>query len=107
MSYAQDHVDAFNQAVRTGGWSSFADRFAEDAVLEFIGPPVGPFIGRTAILEAYIESPPDDTIEIDGSVVVKGAELVVPYRWKATGATGTMVITVRSGAIGHLTVTFD
>jgi steroid Delta-isomerase len=107
MSYAQEHVDAFNQAVRTGGWTSFADRFAEDAVLEFIGPPVGPFIGRAAILEAYNESPPDDTIEMNGPVVVKGAELVVPYRWQSTGATGTMVIIVRADVIGHLTVTFD
>jgi steroid delta-isomerase len=90
MSYAQDHVDAF-----------------EDAVLEFIGPPFGPFIGRAAILDAYIENPPDDTLEINGPVVVNGAELVVPYRWKTTGATGTMLMTAQSDEIAHLTVTFD
>jgi hypothetical protein len=107
MSYAEDHVDAFNQAVRTGDWSSFADRFAEDAVLEFVGPPVGPFIGRAAILGAYIESPPHDTIEMNGPVVVKGAELVIPYRWNATGSTGTMIMIMRSDTIEYLTVTFD
>ena len=107
MSYAQDHVDAFNQAVRTGGWNSFADRFAEDAVLEFVGPPVGPFIGRAAIRNAYSKNPPDDTIEISGCVVLNGAELVVPYRWKRTGATGTMLIASRSDEVVRLTVTFD
>jgi steroid Delta-isomerase len=107
MSYAEDHVDAFNHAVRTGDWKSFSDRFAEAAVLEFVGPPVGPFIGREAILNAYTASPPDDTIEIHGPVVVNGAELVVPYMWRTTGATGTMLITVHSSQVAHLTVTFD
>ena len=107
MSYAHDHVDAFNHAVMTGGWPSFADRFAEDAVLEFVGPPVGPFVGRAAILDAYLENPPDDTIEISGPVVVDGAEFVVPYRWTTTRATGTMRFTVRSSETAHLTVTVD
>lgn len=107
MSYAEDCVDAFNRAVATGVWDSFADRFADDAVLEFVGPPVGPFIGRAAILGAYNEHPPDDTIAIDGPVVVDGAKLVVPYRWTTTGATGTMLMTLRSDEIAYLTVTFD
>ena len=106
-SYARDHVEAFNDAVTTGDWQSFADHFAEGAILEFVGPPVGPFTGRDAILKAYVEHPPDDTIEIRGPVAVKGAELVVPYRWRSTGATGTMLITVQSNEVSHLTVTFD
>lgn len=107
MSYAVDHVDAFNHAVRAGDWKSFTNRFAEDAVLEFVGPAVGPFIGRAAILDAYTANPPDDTIEIHGPVIANGAELVVPYKWTMTGATGTMFITVHSNEVAHLTVTFD
>jgi hypothetical protein len=107
VSYGEDHVDAFNHAARTGAWSSFADRFAENAVLEFVGPPVGPFTGRDAILDAYIENPPDDTIHIRGPVLVNGPELVIPYQWDATGATGTMYMTAQSGKIERLTITFD
>ena len=107
VSYAVDHVDAFNHAVRGGDWKSFTDRFADDAVLEFVGMPVGPFVGRAAILHAYVENPPDDTIAIHGPVVLNGAELVVPYKWTTTGATGTMLITLRSNEVAHLTVMFD
>jgi hypothetical protein len=46
-------------------------------------------------------------MEISGPVELNGAELVVPYRWKTTGATGTMVIAVRSDEVAHLTVKFE
>jgi steroid delta-isomerase len=102
-----EHVLRFNTAVETGNWTNFTDRFAEDASLEFVGPPVGPFNGRTAILEAYTGHPPDGKIELDGPVVVDSDELVVPYRWAGTGATGPMRVTERAGRIARLVVTFD
>jgi hypothetical protein len=37
----QEHVAAFNAAVRSGDWESFADRFAPDASMAFIGVPGG------------------------------------------------------------------
>jgi steroid Delta-isomerase len=107
MSYAEQHVDAFNHAVETGSWRPFVDRFADDATLEFVGPPVGPFQGRAAIMNAYTHSPPDDKIDINGRVLVDGADLVVPYKWRTTGATGTMSITTRGEQITRLTITFD
>ena len=55
-------VEAFNEGVRTGDWSPLVELFAEDAVLEFDGIPVGPFRGRDAIAEAYRSMPPDDEI---------------------------------------------
>ena len=55
-------VEAFNEGVRTGDWSPLIARFAEDAVLEFEGIPVGPFHGRGAIADAYRAMPPDDEI---------------------------------------------
>ena len=36
-----------------------------------------------------------------------GDELVVPYRWVTTGATGTMRFTERDGLITLLVITFD
>jgi steroid Delta-isomerase len=106
-SFVGEHVRSFNAAVDSGVWDVFVERFADDAVLEFVGPPVGPFAGRAAIYEAYTQSPPDDTIELDGPAVARGDEVVVPYRWMATGATGTMRFTQRGSHIARLVVTFD
>ena len=57
MSRTTDHVDAFNDAVTTGDWDTFAHRFAEDATMTFVNVPAGPFHGRTAIAAALPESP--------------------------------------------------
>jgi steroid Delta-isomerase len=102
-----EHVLRFNAAVETGNWTAFTDRFPEDAVLEFVGPPVGPFSGRAAIHEAYARHPPDDKIELAGPVVADSDELVVPYRWASTGASGSMRVTERAGRIVRLVVTFN
>ncbi len=105
---AEEHVSAFNAAVRSGGWDTFAARFADDAVLAFVGPPVGPFHGRVGIAAAYAAQPPDDTISIHGPVTEDGAETVVPYRWDTTGATGTMRLTPSpTGLLHRLVVTLD
>ena len=106
-AFLAEHVRLFNTAVRAGEWSAFVAQFTDDAVLEFVGPRVGPFRGRAAISEAYRQNPPDDEISIDGPSVAEGDELVVPYRWVATGATGTMRFTRRAGGIARLVVTFD
>jgi steroid Delta-isomerase len=102
-----EHVKAFNAAVLNGDWDAFALRFAEDAVLEFVGPPVGPFVGRAAIAAAYRSSPPDDTIELMGPVREAGDEVIAPYRWDRTHQLGTMRFTESSGLISRLVVTFE
>ena len=102
-----EHVRLFNAAVESGVWTSFVEQFAEDAVLEFVGPPVGPFTGRAVIYEAYVRNPPDDKIELDGPVGIELDELVVPYKWVTTRATGTMRLTERAGRIVRLVVTFN
>lgn len=108
MIDATAHVEAFDAAVRSGDWDGFAARFADDAVLVFVGPPVGPFLGRDAIAAAYAAQPPDDTISIAGAVTVEGDETVVPYRWDTTGATGTMRLTASpDGLLQRLVVSFD
>jgi steroid delta-isomerase len=103
----EEHVRRFNAAVDSGVWTAFVEQFADDAVLEFVGPPVGPFAGRAAIAEAYARNPPDDEVELAGPVRTDGDELVVPYRWVSTGATGTMRVSERAGRIVRLVVTFD
>jgi hypothetical protein len=62
VSLLEREVAAFNEGVRTGDWAPLVALFAEDAVLEFDGIPVGPFHGRDAIAEAYRTMPPDDEI---------------------------------------------
>ena len=101
------HIQIFNEAVVTGDWTRFVDRFSEDASLEFVGTPVGPFVGRAAIAEAYGASPPDDTIVAHGPSYRDGEELVVPYRWTSTDATGCMRFTERDTHIARLVITFD
>jgi len=58
------HVATFNDAVAEGDYERLAERFAEDAVMSFVGVLVGPFVGRSAILAGYRQMPPDDTMEI-------------------------------------------
>jgi steroid Delta-isomerase len=101
-----EHVRVFNEAASSGRWEPFIDRFAEDAELEFVGVPAGPFIGKQAIAQAYRENPPDDVIAIDGAPRRAGDTIVVPYRWNRTSEKGTMRMTWKAGLITKLVVTF-
>ena len=102
----ESHLDAFNHAVRSSNWDAFADRFAVDARMEFVGVPAGPFEGRDAIASAYRENPPQDTmtardVESDGSVDV------VRFAWDGGGG-GTMRLSwTGDGLVAALSVAFD
>jgi steroid delta-isomerase len=100
------HVAAFNKAVQDGDWERYLDRFTEEEVLEFAGPPVGPFVGRVAIAQAYADTPPDATIEVIAPPSMHGDAIVVRYRW-GTGETGSMRMASADGLIEHHLVTFD
>lgn len=105
MSRTSDHVDAFNQAVATGDWDTFAARFAADATMTFVNVPAGPFHGRTAIAAAYRENPPTEpmTLAPDGDPDDGPAR----FRW-ASGGTGAMDLTwAPDGTVQTLTVSFD
>jgi hypothetical protein len=102
MSRTAEHVAAFNRAVTTGDWDTFAERFAPDATMRFTGIPVGPFEGRTAIVAAYRENPPTETMTLldDGGERAR-------FRWSG-GGTGTMELRwAPDGAVQALTVSFD
>ena len=100
-SYVRD----FNTAVECGDWGRLVEYFADDAVMTFQGPSIGPVTGKPAIQLAYRQNPPDDTIELSGPTFEDGDTLVAPYRWAATGESGTMWFkTNTAGLITSLTV---
>ncbi|GAA0600557.1 nuclear transport factor 2 family protein [Kribbella sandramycini] len=108
MSRAADHVEAFNRAVTTGDWPAFAERFAADARMAFVGVPAGPYVGRPAILAAYQANPPAETMVLIGAgKQAEAAAEAVRFRW-AGGGTGTMsIVWGTDGHVQELTVAFD
>lgn len=102
------HVDAFNEGVRSGDFAPMIERFTDDAELAFVGVPVGPFLGREAIAEAYRLQPPDDEIEVL-DVVRTGPEIGAVYAWRRDDGrrAGTMTIAPRGDRIARLLITFD
>lgn len=99
-----EHVTAFNDAVRSADWASFADRFTPDATMEFRGGPAGPFTGRAQITRAYSEQPPTDTLTVY-EVSSAGPADTVHFRWSG-GGTGVMTITWQGDLISSLGVAF-
>lgn len=102
------HVRRFNEAVRSGDFSEMLRGFAPGADMEFEGVPVGPFIGREAIVEAYQDLPPDDEVRLLGVPRLQGEIVESEYAWAGDGRrAGRMIVTVRGGLITRLTVTFE
>jgi hypothetical protein len=107
-SLFERHVERFNEGVRTGDFGPMLEQFTADAELHFEGVPVGPFVGRSVIAEAYAQNPPDDEIDVL-DVESDGHQLVARYAWKkdAGKPAGRMIVTRRDDRIARLVVTFD
>jgi len=103
-----EHVRRFNAAVRCGDFGPMLELFADDAVLEFRGVPVGPFQGREAIAAAYQAQPPDDEVEVL-EATEEGADIRARYAWHRDQgrAAGDMILTRDGDTIARLVVTFD
>jgi len=101
VSLLDREVAALNEGVRTGDWSSLVELFTDDAVLEFVGIPLGPFHGRAAIEEAYRGMPPDDEI-----VVLEDRGDSAVYAWSSDPGrpAGELHLEERDGAIVRLRV---
>jgi hypothetical protein len=99
------HVAAFNDAVAEGAYERLAERFAADAAMSFVGVPVGPFFGRSAILTGYREMPPDDIMEVT-SVESDGETDTVRFLWSQSGS-GTMTMRWDDRLLAELVVAFD
>ena len=82
--------------------------FAADAEMVFQGVPVGPFVGRAAIADAYASQPPRDQVRLLGLPDVRGDTVESGYAWASDAQpTGRMILTVQEGLIVRLVVTFD
>lgn len=102
------HIERFNEGVRTGDFGPMIEQFTPDAELHFEGVPVGPFVGRSVIAEAYAQNPPDDEVDVL-DVETDGGSIVARYAWKkdAGKPAGRMIMTLRDERIARLVVTFD
>ena len=109
MPALQEHVERFNDGVRSADFGPMLAHFTEDAALEFVGVPVGPFEGKAAIARAYREQPPDDEIDLLEGSQVEGEAIVAPYAWRrdAGQKAGELRLSVRDGLITRLVVTFE
>ena len=108
MTLLDEHVKRFNAAVRSGDFGPMLENFADDATMAFEGVPVGPFAGRDAIAAAYREQPPDDELDVL-DVRQDGDTVVASYAWRREPdvRAGELRLTVESGRISRLVVTFD
>jgi ketosteroid isomerase-like protein len=108
IAFAARHVETFNAAVRSGDFAPLVDLFAEDASLEFVGAPVGPFEGRDAIAAAYAAQPPTDTMTVLSVRVEDDATVVEPFSWSADAEerSGEMRLDVADDLISRLVVIF-
>ena len=107
-AFLAHHVETFNTAVATGDFGPLVELFADDATLEFAGVPVGPFIGREAIAEAYGAQPPTDTMTILDTRVEPDGTVVEAFSWAADcgSRSGEMRLTVDGEQIQRLVVVF-
>jgi steroid delta-isomerase len=101
LTLLEEHVARFNEGVRSGDFDAMVGAFSEDAELDFEGIPVGPFVGREAISEAYRMQPPDDEIvllDADGT-----------YAWASAPEVpaGQMFLTEGNGEITRLVIRYD
>ena len=98
------YVDLFNSAVVTGDWDRWAAVLTEDVVMEFVGVPVGPYAGRSAVRDAYRAQPPDDTIEPAGSVSHAAVD-VIEFAW-SRGGRGVLRLSWRADRVSKIVVEF-
>jgi steroid Delta-isomerase len=101
-----EHERRFNAAVESGDFGPLVALFAEDAALEFVGVPAGPFVGRGAIAAAYAAQPPDDALDVFSVTEDVDGTFVEPFAWRR-GGTGTMRVTLDGDTISRLVVVFD
>lgn len=103
-----EHVERFNEAVRSGDYGPMLAAFAPDAEMRFEGVAVGPFAGREAIAAAYARQPPGDEVMLLTEPRVERDTEESDYAWKSEGTrAGRMILTALGGKIARLVVTFE
>jgi hypothetical protein len=99
------HVELFNDAVSSGDYRPLLATFTEDAVMRFDDVPLGPFVGRGAIAEAYVIQPPTDTMALIDMEVVAPDAVTAAFEWDA-GGTGQMYLRFDSAQVAELAIAF-
>lgn len=108
VALLQAHVRRFNEAVGSQDFGALVAGFAPDAEMVFEGVPVGPFVGRDAIAEAYARQPPDDEVRLLGEPRVDRERVASDYAWAAEPRrAGRMIMSIRDGSIVRLVVTLE
>ena len=100
------HVELFNQAVSTGDYNPFLATFADDAVMRFDDFPLGPFVGRPAIAEAYASQPPADTMALIDMEEIGTDAVKASFEWDA-GGTGQMYLRWKQTQVIELSIVFS
>ena len=95
----------FNSSVRSSDWEPLLKLLTPDAELEFVGIPVGPFVGREAIGEAYRVQPPDDELVL----LERHGDSSAVYAWarQPNPPAGELHLELRDGAIVLIRVLYE
>lgn len=103
------HVTRFNVAIESGRFDEMVQHFADDAQMFFEGAPVGPFVGRHAIEEAYSSQPPDDRLVPLEILASNPDSIEISYAWSVAPdhRAGTMTLERKGDMITRLTVRFE
>jgi steroid Delta-isomerase len=103
-----EHVERFNDGVRSGDFGPMLAHFADDAEMVFDGVPAGPFVGLGPIAAAYRDQPPADEVRIL-DVREEGDMAAASYAWSTnpTVRAGELRLTRRGEQIAKLVVTFE
>jgi steroid Delta-isomerase len=97
------HVELFNEAVESGDYGQFLATFADDAVMRFDDVPLGPYVGRPAIEDAYAHQPPRDTMALMNLEEVRPDGVRASFEWDK-GGTGQMYLRWVDGQVVELSI---
>ena len=108
IAFPARHIETFNAAVQSGDFAPLVELFSDDASLEFVGVPAGPFVGRAAIAAAYSAQPPTDTFTVLSVQVEDDGTVVEPFTWSADAGvrSGEMRLVVAGDRIRRLVISF-
>jgi steroid Delta-isomerase len=105
-SLLEQHVELFNEAVRTGDFDKFAAGFTDDAVMRIDGSPTGPVHGRSAIAQAYRDRPPTDTMALMAMEAAGEDAVRASFDWDNSGGGGQMYLRWVGDKLAELVVSF-
>lgn len=99
------YVALHNEGVATGSFAPMLALFDDDAELYFEDLPIGPYLGRNAIAEAFCQLPPTDELEIlEISSYDSGGRAIYGWQSDPGRAAGDIHMDINDGRIRKLTI---